>query len=277
MPFALLGVFLGLSQEPDLLSDPLGILRIFVLVILCMVFARSAAMAFNRYLDADIDAKNQRTKSREIPSGKITRARALGFTTLMSVLFVLSSFFINKTCFYLSPIALLVILGYSYTKRFTSLCHLILGLGLALAPIGAYIAVTQHSSTGIILLGLSVLFWVAGFDVIYSLQDRDFDSREDLHSIPVLLGVRGAIVFSRLVHLLSVMALVASLHQFGMLDNVFVIIALGFYVTMIISQHRLYTPTDYSSINKQYMTANGIASMVFCTFVILGIFIDLTI
>jgi 4-hydroxybenzoate polyprenyltransferase len=157
-------------------------------VILCMVFARSAAMAFNRYLDRHFDARNPRTAIREIPSGIISANKALVFTIICSGLFVLSAWFINSICFYLSPLALFIVLGYSYTKRFTPLCHLVLGLGLSLAPIGAYLAVIGEFNMLPLLFSAIVLFWVSGFDIIYALQDEEFDKEHQLRSIPAALG-----------------------------------------------------------------------------------------
>src|SRR5687767_4497944 len=208
MPFALIGFFLAIAPSwLDVLDLPNtrvhyyaneSLLLKFVLVILCMVFARSAAMAFNRYLDRDIDALNPRTAIREVPRGIITPRNALTFTIVNCILFVLTTFFINRICFFLSPVALAVVLGYSYTKRFTPLCHLILGLGLALAPIGAYLAVTGRFDWLPILFSLAVLFWVSGFDIIYSLQDEDFDKSQQLYSIPTAVGKVKALNISEL-------------------------------------------------------------------------------
>ncbi|MEY3240550.1 MAG: hypothetical protein RIR11_1988, partial [Bacteroidota bacterium] len=177
MPFALTGFFLAVLEHKSGLNWIL-----LGLVVLCMVFARSAAMAFNRWLDRDIDAGNPRTAVREIPAGVISPNAALAFVVANCALFVATTFFINPICFYLSPVALLVILGYSYTKRFTWLCHFVLGLGLALAPVGAYLAVTGYFSWPPVLLGCTVLTWVAGFDIIYALQDESFDRSKQLHS-----------------------------------------------------------------------------------------------
>ncbi len=271
MPFALLGAALGFVQVGSLTSSE--ILKLTLLVVLCMVFIRSAAMAFNRYLDADIDAKNERTKMREIPQGIISPKRALGFTILMSVLFVSTTYFTNPLCFYLSPVALAVVLVYSYTKRFTSLCHMVLGLGLALAPVGAYMAVSQSVNLGIVLLGVTVLLWVAGFDIIYSLQDRQFDSSQDLHSIPVRLGTSRSITVSVVLHLLSIVCLTLSMKLLVGLDKALVLVALLFYTASIVYQHSLYSSSDFSRINKKYMTTNGYASLVFCALVIICIVI----
>ena len=188
MPFALIGFFMGVytimkSGDTSTITGVDVVIEytkthrlIFVYIIACMVFARSAAMAFNRYLDREFDAKNPRTAIREIPSGTISPSSALRFTILNSILFVGFAFMINITCFLLSPIALIIILGYSYTKRFTALCHVVLGLGLSLAPAGAFIAVTQSIDLSVILLSLAVIGWVSGFDIIYSLQDDAFDN-----------------------------------------------------------------------------------------------------
>jgi 4-hydroxybenzoate polyprenyltransferase len=209
MPFALIGFSIGLDALGLLYSEGVGQWNLnttvgwvkdlngetwkgigikFLLVLGCMVFARSAAMAFNRYLDRKFDAKNPRTAVREIPSGIVTPKNALIFTIASCLLFIACCFFINKLCFYLSPVALAVVLGYSYTKRFTPLCHLILGLGLSLAPIGAYLAVTGSFSLLPILFSLAVLFWVSGFDIIYALQDEEFDRSQQLYSIHAWFG-----------------------------------------------------------------------------------------
>ena len=177
------------ERIPGLVIQPLwNFIKTFILVILCMVFARSAAMAFNRYLDRSFDAKNPRTAIREIPAGILKANNVLLFTIISCLLFIACTFFINKICFFLSPVALLVVLGYSYTKRFTPLCHLILGLGLSLAPIGAYLAVTGRFDLLPILFSFTVLFWVSGFDIIYALQDEEFDKTNKLYSIPAWLG-----------------------------------------------------------------------------------------
>ena len=174
LPFAVIGFFLSYHESN------ISYLT-FIYVILCMVFARSAAMAFNRYIDGDIDTINPRTSNiREIPSKKINPSSALKFVILNSILFVITTFFINQLCFLLSPIALIIILGYSYTKRFTFLCHFVLGIGLSLSPIGAYLAVTESFDILPIYFSIIVLFWVAGFDIIYSLQDEKFDAENNL-------------------------------------------------------------------------------------------------
>jgi 4-hydroxybenzoate polyprenyltransferase len=242
------------------------------LIILCMVFARSAAMAFNRYLDRQYDAKNPRTAIREIPSGVITPGNALAFTIISSLLFIACTFFINRLCFYLSPVALLVILGYSYTKRFTPLCHLILGVGLALAPIGAYLAVTGVFALLPVLFSVVVLFWVSGFDIIYALQDEEFDKTQQLYSIPAIMGKAKALRVSELLHLVSAAAVIYAgwYGNFGWLYWAGAAIFCG----MLVYQHSLVKPTDLRKVNIAFMTANGIASVVFAIFVIADLFIN---
>jgi 4-hydroxybenzoate polyprenyltransferase len=243
----------------------------FILVILCMIFARSAAMAFNRYLDRYFDAMNPRTAIREIPAGLVKANSALLFTAICCVLFVVCCYFINPLCLALSPVALFVVLGYSYTKRFTPLCHLILGLGLSLAPIGAYLAVTGAFALLPILFSLTVLFWVSGFDIIYALQDEEFDKAQNLYSIPVWLGKAKALKVSELLHLLCAACLVYAgfYAQFGWWYWIGVVLFQG----LLIYQHTLVKPTDLSKVNLAFATTNGIASVVFAVFVITDLFL----
>lgn len=296
MPFALIGFFIairpawglyfegdeyesfyfapsGMSDESlnNYPADIQGLLVRFLLVILCMVFARSAAMAFNRYLDRDIDAKNPRTAIREIPKGVIAAKNALVFTILSCVLFIVTCYFINRICFYLSPVALFVVLGYSYTKRFTPLCHLILGLGLSLAPIGAYLAVTGEFHWLPILFSISVIFWVSGFDIIYSLQDEEFDKSQNLYSIPSSLGKAKALRISAFLHLISAGAVIAAGISGGF--GWFYWTGVAVFAGMLIYQHSIVKPNDLSRVNIAFMTANGIASVVFAIFVIADLFI----
>ena len=271
MPFALIGFFLAISRSsvPQMGWDKAGLT--LMLVILCMVFARSAAMAFNRYLDRQFDEKNPRTAIREIPAGIISANSALWFTILMSGLFILTTWFINKLCFFLSPVALMVILGYSYTKRFTPLCHLVLGIGLSLAPIGAYLAVTGEFAWLPLLFSFAVIFWVSGFDIIYALQDEEFDRLHGLYSIPSSLGKEKALYVSQMLHLFSAASVViAGVHgEFNTLYWLGVVVFTG----MLIYQHSIVKPTDLSRVNLAFMTANGIASVVFAVFVIADLFL----
>jgi len=276
MPFALIGFFLGkeyIDRGPIYLFDYLGyfILKL-LLVILCMIFARSAAMAFNRYLDRSFDAKNPRTAVREIPSGVISASNALIFTIISCALFLVTAAFINELCLYLSPVALLVVLGYSYTKRFTALCHLILGLGLSLAPIGAYIAVTGRFDLLPVLFSFAVLFWVSGFDIIYALQDEEFDKANKLYSIPASFGKVKALRVSELLHVLSAICVLYAgwLGRFGLLYW----IGAAIFIGMLVYQHSIVKPNDLKRVNIAFMTANGIASVVFAIFVIADLFIN---
>lgn len=256
LPFALIGFFLGLTTT----NAPFNWL-LLVLVLLCMVFARNAAMAFNRYLDRNIDAKNPRTKMRDIPAGKISANEALIFVIVNGALFILTTFFINPLCFYLSPVALFVVLFYSYTKRFTALCHMVLGLGLSLAPIGAYIAVTGHFNIVPVLYSFAVLFWVSGFDIIYALQDEDFDKEEKLHSIPAAIGIKNALNLSIFLHVLSALGVIIPV--FFVPFSWVYYIGLAFFCFMLIYQHLLVKPNDISKVNKAFATTNGLASVVF--------------
>lgn len=269
MPFALCGFTLGYVDHA-----PIPYIMPLILVVFCMVFGRSAAMAFNRWLDRDIDAKNPRTVIREIPAGIISQRAALFFVIANAGLFVVCTYFINTLCFLLSPVALSVILGYSYTKRFTSWCHLILGLGLSLAPIGAYLAVAGHFSLIPLLLSATVLFWVAGFDVIYALQDETFDRQQALFSIPVLFGAKRALYIARLLHLLCAILLtialwfmVQSYLQIGMLA----MLAWLFFIGLLVYQHSIVKVQDFSRINLAFFTTNGVASVVFGTLLILDL------
>ena len=267
MPFAMIGYFLAIYTSDSFTSNPLWL--IFVLVLAAMVFARSAAMAFNRWLDARIDAINPRTAIREIPSGKISPSAALAFVIINCIAFMITTAFINMLCFFLSPVALFVILFYSYTKRFTALCHLVLGLGLSLAPIGAYLAVTARFDLLPILFSLLVLFWVSGFDVIYALQDEEFDRSNQLRSIPARLGKVKALNISIALHVLVGVLLI----KIGTYGNFGISYWMGamVFAALLVYQHKLVKPADLSKVNLAFFTTNGIASVVFACFVILDL------
>ena len=270
LPFAIIGFFLGIRESGIAFLKGTEGIRLFLLVLLCMVFARSAAMAFNRWADHYFDSQNVRTKIREIPSGIITRKNAMIFVAINILLFILTTFFINRICFFLSPVALLVILGYSYTKRFTPLCHLVLGLGLSLAPIGAFLSVTGEFQVLPILFSLTVLFWVSGFDIIYALQDETFDRANNLRSIPVLLGTRKALFFSRILHILAA-ALILYAGYYGDFRTWYWAGA-AIFIILLIYQHRLVKPDDLSRVNLAFATTNGIASVLFACFFLLEYF-----
>lgn len=268
MPFALIGFFLAINQGKHTLSwELLG------LVVLCMVFARNAAMGFNRYIDRTIDAKNARTAGREVPAGKISPTSALYFVGINCILFIGATWFINPICFYLAPVALAVILGYSVTKRFTALCHLVLGLGLSLAPIGAWLAVTGEFAMLPLWFSFAVLFWVSGFDIIYALQDEQFDKSHHLHSIPVAIGRRNALRLSSFLHLISATCIwiagITNKEQFGVLYFTGAL----FFSALLVYQHWLVKPDDLSKVNKAFFTTNGVASVIFAVFVITDIYL----
>ncbi|MBC7720522.1 MAG: UbiA family prenyltransferase [Pedobacter sp.] len=276
MPFALIGFVLGIMQNRSVGNSENWYLRYGVkllLVLICMITARSAAMAFNRYLDRSFDAKNPRTAIREIPAGIISANSALRFVILSSVIFVIATYFINPICFALSPVALFVVLFYSYTKRFTPLCHLVLGLGLSLAPIGAYLAVTGRFDVLPILFSLAVIFWVSGFDVIYALQDVDFDQSQKLYSIPSVLGKAKALKISELLHVISAACVIAA-GFYGHFHWLYWV-GIAVFVALLIYQHSVVKPNDLSKVNLAFMTANGIASVVFAVFVIADIILGL--
>lgn len=265
MPFALIGFFLGTHYSSAHLSTYQLIAKL-LLVILCMVFARSAAMAFNRWLDKKFDALNPRTAVREIPSGVISGKNALRFVIINCIAFVICTYYINTICFILSPVALFIVLFYSYTKRFTPLCHVILGLGLSLAPIGAYLAVTGKFNLLPVLFSFTVLFWVSGFDIIYALQDEEFDKANDLYSIPSVLGKVYALKISEVLHILSASCVIVA-GFYGPLGWIYWI-GVGFFILLLIYQHTLVKPNNLSKVNLAFFTTNGIASVIFCIFVL---------
>jgi len=270
LPFAVVGFVLafyskGLAFRYDT----------FVYVLLSVLFARSAAMGFNRYVDRKLDAKNPRTKTREIPSGKISPNTVLLLVILSSIAFVFTTYFINMLCFYLSPIALSVVLMYSFTKRFTYLSHFILGLGLALAPMGAYLSMNPTFDISIILLSVAVMFWVAAFDVVYALQDIQIDKKEGLFSIPSVFGFKNARIISIIMHLISVFLFSC----FALKINVGGIYWIGLFLFsfFVALQHLRIKKQDLNNINIFFFTYNGIASIVFSTLIILDIFVKIDI
>jgi len=272
MPFAMIGYFTALEVN-QIAFDP----KILALVVLAMVFARNAAMAFNRWADRDIDAANPRTRDREIPAGVIDQKNALLFVVINCIAFVLVCWFINRLCFYLSPIALAIVLAYSFTKRFTFLCHVILGLGLALAPIGAYLAVHPEFNAIPVIYGLAVLFWVSGFDIIYALQDADFDENFSLQSIPQFFGKKKALYLSVGFHLLTaILILVASylFYQTEMSIGILHAIGVIFFLGILYYQHTIVSANDLTKVNKAFFTMNGIGSVMFGVLIILDFYLS---
>lgn len=256
MPFAIIGFF----TATQLYTYPFQTL-LLLYVVLCMIFARNSAMGFNRYIDRSIDAKNNRTAIREIPAGKIKPNAALIFILANIAAFIATTYFINPICFYLSPVALIVILGYSLTKRFTALCHFVLGVGLSLAPIGAFLAVSGKFAMLPILISALVLLWTGGFDIIYALQDEQFDKQNKLFSIPSKIGIRNALILSGIVHGLVVCLVVA----IGIAGNLNWLYWIGscLFTTLLVYQHIIVKPSDLSKINLAFGTTNGIASVLF--------------
>lgn len=256
LPFALVGFMMGLKSVQFHFEWLTALL-----VLICMVSARTAAMAFNRWADRDIDAKNERTQNREIPAGKISAKSSLMLVISCSLLFILCTWFINRICFFLSPVALAVVLGYSYTKRFTPFSHMVLGLGLSFAPIGAYLAITGKFDWPPVITSLAVLFWVSGFDIIYALQDEHFDRKMKLYSMPAWLGVKNALKFSRIMHLICSVLLI-TVYAFDPSGIIYPLAWLVF-TAMLIYQHSLIKPYDLSRVNMAFFTTNGVASILF--------------
>lgn len=262
----MIGFFLGWQYIATYPYAEKNLFLDFILILVCMITARSAAMAFNRYADRKYDEKNPRTAIREIPSGIITPKNALWFVVINCTLFIAATSFINPLCFYLSPVALAVVLGYSLTKRFTFLCHLILGIGLGLAPIGAFIAVTGKFEILPLFFSFAVFFWVSGFDIIYALQDEQFDKENNLYSIPAYFGMEKAKWISRILHLCSAACILAA----GIYGHFHFSYWIGFVIFsgLLIYQHSLVIRFGLKKIDMAFFTANGIASVVFAIFVI---------
>ena len=263
MPFALAAAFLAARGLPDV--------RIFVLIIFAVVFARSAAMAFNRYVDAEIDLKNPRTAERSIPAGRLTRRYALGFTLISSLLFVAVTFLLNWLTAALSPLMLLILLGYSYTKRFTRYCHLVLGLALGCAPIGAWAAVRGTIEATPLLIGLAVMLWTAGFDIIYACQDIDFDRDEKLHSLPARIGLHRALMLSRVMHL-SVIVILAAV---GVREGLSIPYWLGLLIAAACLTYEQYLirDGDMKKVTTAFFTMNGLVSLTFGAAVIISLYV----
>lgn len=261
LPFALIG-FIMASQD-GYLNHPVKTLS---LILLCMVFARNSAMAFNRLVDHTFDAKNPRTNTRELPAGILSFSSVKWFIAINIILFIVCTGFLNFWCLILSPVALMVILGYSFTKRFTFLCHFVLGVGLGLAPVGAYLAAAGQFQGISIIFGIAVLLWVAGFDIIYALQDISVDHELGLHSIPADFGFQRALRISRLIHAFSALLLCFAAwlaeQRYSSLQWIH-ILGLVVFLLMLFRQHRLINQGDLSKINLAFFTSNGMASVVY--------------
>jgi 4-hydroxybenzoate polyprenyltransferase len=257
LPFALCGAMLAAGGLPAAHQ--------LAWIVVAMVSARSAAMAFNRVADASIDAANPRTQTRALPAGTLTPSFVTTFVMASCAIFILAASQLNRLSFILSPVALAVILFYSYTKRFTRWSHLVLGLSLGIAPAAAWIAVRGALDPRILLLTAAVTFWVGGFDVLYACQDYDFDRQSGLHSIPRHLGIRGALVVARLFHGIMLLLLIALLLAFGL--GKLAIVGVAAVALLLAYEHSLVHPTDLSKLNAAFFTMNGVISVVFFVFI----------
>ena len=253
LPFALASAHIAFNGYYDW--------RKLILILACMFTARNAAMAFNRWLDRDIDTVNPRTKERSIPSGKVSANEMLAFVIINSAIFIACAYFLNIMAFLLSPIALLIVLGYSYFKRFTSWSHMVLGLALAIAPTGAWIAVRGEFALIPFMLSLSVIFWVVGFDIIYACRDIDFDSITGLHSIPRKFGITGALAISFASHIVTIGFLILFGHIAGL--GFIYFIMLGLIALILLIEHIIVTPSNLSMWGLAFFTLNGVVSILF--------------
>ncbi|MBX2797173.1 MAG: putative 4-hydroxybenzoate polyprenyltransferase [Myxococcales bacterium] len=261
MPFALAAAVLA-AREVTITWQQV------VLIVLCMVLARSTAMGFNRIVDRDIDAKNPRTASRELPSGQISLTSAWVFTLGSAALFVLCTAGLHPLALMLSPVAVAIVWGYSLTKRFTALCHLVLGVALALAPLGVWIGLTGTVTAIPVVLSLAVGTWVAGFDILYSCQDEAFDAEHGPHSIPSALGLRGAMVVSAVLHVTTV-GLLLALPSFTALGPAY-LVGVALIGVVLLYEHWIVRPDDLSRIDKAFFDLNGYVSLLFFVFVAAG-------
>ena len=274
MPFALMAFVYALWEDDfgAANSNPYWWITMLVQVVLCMVFARNVAMGFNRWADREIDARNPRTANREIPVGKISPRAALIFVALNALFFIITAVTINPLTAWLSPVALAVVMFYSYCKRFTSLAHMVLGLSLSIAPVGAYIAVRGEFALVPCILALLVMTWCGSFDIIYALQDREFDIKNSLHSIPSRFSVRTSLYISIALHVVTIIALfwfVSYLPQ-----NIWIWSGAAIFTLIIIAEHILVTPTRQRNIGIAFGTLNGLASTTLAGLLILGILLS---
>lgn len=261
LPFAFTGALLALGELPSLSQA--------FWIVIAMVGARSAAMGFNRWADRHIDAENQRTKTRALPLGLVTPTQVLIFIISSSAVLVLAAYMLNPLSFYLSPVALAIVFFYSYTKRFTFLAHAFLGLAISGAPMGAWIAVTGRFELPALILGIAVLFWLLGFDILYALQDLEFDKAKGLHSIPQRFGVRTSLWISRAAHAVTMFCLFALFQVLpvGMIYLLGIVIALG----LIVYEHSLVREKDLSKLNIAFFNMNGYISVTIFIFTLLDV------
>ena len=261
LPFALTGALLAV-REGGYAWRGMGWKALWIVV--AMVGARSAAMAFNRIVDADIDARNPRTKTRHLPAGILSRGFAWAFVVAASAVFVLAAGALNRLCLRLAPLALLVVFAYSFSKRFTSWSHILLGFSLGIAPAAAWIAVSGALDPRILWLTAAVTLWTGGFDVIYSCQDYEFDCAEQLFSIPRKLGIAGALWAARALHVLMVGCLLAL--AFSLHSGVLALAGIAAVAALLAYEHSLVKPNDLSRVNAAVFTMNGWVSVLFFLF-----------
>jgi 4-hydroxybenzoate polyprenyltransferase len=261
LPFAFTGALLALDGLPSLEQ--------VIWIIAAMVGARSAAMGFNRWADRDIDAQNPRTKTRALPLGLVTPAQVLAFIIVSSGLLVLAAYMLNPLSFALAPVALAIVFFYSYTKRFTFLSHAFLGLAISGAPMGAWIAVTGRFEFPALVLGVAVLFWLVGFDILYALQDLEFDQKAGLHSVPQRFGVRTSLLISRMAHFVTMLCLfwIFVLLPVGLVYLLGVLVAMG----LIIYEHSLVKESDLSKLNIAFFNMNGYISVTIFVFTLIDV------
>lgn len=262
LPFALSSAVVAAQGFPDS--------RVLVLIILCMVFARNTAMAFNRLVDAELDAANPRTASRHIPSGQLSKNYVRGFIGVNALLFMAMTYLLNSLSFYLSPVALLIICFYSFSKRFTNLTQLFLGLALGISPVAAWIAVTNSVSFFSVILGCAVFFWVAGFDLIYASQDYEFDQTQGVKSLMVKLGLARGLLLARGSHALCfiIFVIIGISYSLGLAYLLCLVPIAGLFLY----EHSLIQPTNLSQVNQAFFTVNSFIGVLFFAGILLAVF-----
>jgi 4-hydroxybenzoate polyprenyltransferase len=257
LPFGLTGAVLAARGIPNLHAS--------IWIIVALVAARSAAMAFNRLVDADIDAENPRTRIRALPAGKLSKQFVLGFVVVTSAILIFAAWQLNPLAFYLSPLALAIVFFYSFTKRFTRWAHVVLGLAMGIAPAAAWIAVRGSFDPRILLLTCAVVFWGAGFDILYSCQDYDFDRDADVYSVPKAFGIQNSLLIARIFHVITVALLAAMVVAFGL--GKIAMLGVATVAVLLIYEHSLVKHDDLSRVNAAFFTMNGFISMGFLFFI----------
>lgn len=263
LPFAFTGMIIGAKGIPEI--------NIILWVIVAMVGARSAAMGLNRLIDANIDGKNPRTENRSIPKGLISKKQTFLYIILSLIIYFIATYMINSLAFMLSPIPVLVFILYSYTKRFTNMCHIVLGVALGLAPIGAWVAATGELPLPAFILGIGVLFWVAGFDILYAIQDIDFDRSQGLYSIPALMGISGALITARVLHIIAFILFFILKFMVG-LGTIYLagILISGAFLAY---EHSLVSKNDLSKLNVAFFNINAYISIIIFVFTLIDLLV----